>query len=65
MMNSTQFLDLAVHKISALFARAGERKRKNAVSTLLERLGICRSPRILSAVCLPAREHFTFGGYRT
>lgn len=52
MMNNTHILDPVMHMAGA--SRPGSRrgKRGSAVASLLERLGICRNPRILNAICL-------------
>ena len=52
MMNNTHILDSVMHMVGAPCSHRNAGKRKSAVTTLLERLGICRSPRILNAVCL-------------
>ena len=51
-MNNTHILDQAMLFGTAPYGRTGAGKRKSAVTALLERLGICRSPRIVSAVCI-------------
>lgn len=51
-MNNSHILDQAMLLGTAPYARTGAGRRKSALTTLLERLGICRSPRILNAVCV-------------
>lgn len=57
MMNTTHFFDPAM----ASYAFTGARKRKYSLTALLERLGICRSPRILSAICLAGESPASAG----